>query len=48
MEEFEQMGLLEATYEPFVIKNKIRLIELFGGNGSLPSGEFLQKFVNIY
>ena len=34
MEEFEQMGLLEATYEPFVIKNKIRLIELFGGIGS--------------
>ena len=34
MEEFEQMGLLEATYEPFAIKNKIRLIELFGGIGS--------------
>lgn len=34
MEEFEQMGLFEATYEPFAIKNKIRLIELFGGIGS--------------
>ena len=34
MEEFEQMGLFEATYEPYVIKNKIRLIELFGGIGS--------------
>jgi hypothetical protein len=33
MEEFEQMSLTEASFEPYRIKNKIRLIELFGGIG---------------
>ena len=34
MEEFEQMSLTEASFEPYRIKNKIRLIELFGGIGA--------------
>ena len=34
MEEFEQMSLIEASFEPYRIKNKIRLIELFGGIGA--------------
>ena len=33
-ESYEQMGLFEATYEPYIINKKIRLIELFAGIGA--------------